>query len=219
MNTFNERFKIAYARSDLSQHQLAKAVGVSQPAINKLVQGTSKSFRKIPELARALNVNLEWLSSGIGDSGLDDQKFQLVGALKTGAVEVKGKAIIGENGTGTFEIDESLNGYLKFYSDDPNAFGLRVSGDFMFPRINSGEFIVIEPTITPAPGDEVVIRLKDGRNMIKKLEYYRGFEYRFTSINQYNPPITINDSSVDKVMYIAAIIKSTGFIEVLWCYK
>ncbi len=84
MNTFNERFKIAYARSDLSQHQLAKAVGVSQPAINKLVQGTSKSFRKIPELARALNVNLEWLSSGIGDSGLDDQKFQLVGALKTG---------------------------------------------------------------------------------------------------------------------------------------
>lgn len=212
MNTFNERFKIAFDKSGLSQHDLAKAVNVSQPAIRKLVAGESKSFRKISELAQALKVNLEWLSSGKGNSGLDDQQFEFIGTVKNGAVKVKGEAVMGAYGA--FEMDESLNGYLKFYSDDPSAFGLRVKGDSMFPRINSGEFVVIEPKVMPASGDEVFVRLKDGRNMIKKLEYHRDSEYRFTSINQDHPPITINDDLVDKVMYVAAIVKSSRFIDV-----
>ncbi|XKM12690.1 S24 family peptidase [Orbaceae bacterium ac157xtp] len=212
MNTFNDRFKIAFEKSGLSQHELAKAVKVSQPAIKKLVSGESKSFRKISELAQALKVNLEWLSSGNGNSGLDDQQFEFIGTLKEGAVEVKGWAVMGANGS--FEMDESLNGYLKFYSDDPEAFGLRVRGDSMFPRINSGEFVVIEPMVIPISGDEVFVRLKDGRNMIKKLEYCRDSEYRFTSINQDHPPITINTELVDKVMYVSAIVKSSRFIDV-----
>lgn len=212
MNTFNERFKIAYAKSNLSQHELAKAVGVTQPAIYKLVKGESKSFRKIPELARALNVNLEWLFSGIGDSGLDEQKFQLVGALKTGAVKVRGVAVMEANGT--FKMDELSNGYLKFYSDDPNAFALKIKGDSMFPRFNSGEFVVIEPNIKPCSGDEVLVKTKDGCNMIKKLECHRNCTYRFTCVNQEHPPITLDENQVDKIMFISAIVKSTKYLDI-----
>jgi phage repressor protein C with HTH and peptisase S24 domain len=212
MNTFNDRFKIAFNKSGLSQHDLARSVNVSQPAIRKLVAGDTKSFRKISELAQALKVNVEWLSSGHGDSGLDVPQFEFMGAVKSGAVKVKGEAVMGANGA--FEMDESLSGYLKFYSDDPAAFSLRVKGDSMFPRINSGEFVVIEPQVVPASGDEVFIKLKDGRYMIKKLEYLRNREYRFTSINQDHPPITISSELVDKVMYVSAIVKSSRYIDV-----
>lgn len=64
MSTFNDRFNEAFKKSGLSQHQLADLVKVSQPAIKKLVSGETKSFRKIAELAKALNVDLNWLSTG-----------------------------------------------------------------------------------------------------------------------------------------------------------
>lgn len=43
------------------------------------------------------------------------------------------------------DMVEYRGGWLKIYSDDPNAYGLRVRGDSMWPRIQSGEFVLIEP--------------------------------------------------------------------------
>ena len=114
---------------------------------------------------------------------------------------------------GAFQMNEDFNGRLKFHSDDPNAFALKIKGDSMFPRINSGEFVVIEPNIEPCSGDEVLVRTKDGSNMIKKLEFHRDCTYRFTSINQNHPPITLDEDMVEKIMFVSAIVKSVRYLD------
>ena len=67
MKTFAERLKMAMEAAGMSQEQLGQRVGVSQPAIAKLVSGRAKSSRKSLEMAIALRVSPEWLVNGTGD--------------------------------------------------------------------------------------------------------------------------------------------------------
>lgn len=50
----------------MSQGALAKASGVAQPTIWRLTSGNARGSTKIVEIANALGVNSEWLSTGIG---------------------------------------------------------------------------------------------------------------------------------------------------------
>lgn len=207
-----DRLTLAMRIKNISQATLGEGIGVSQTTIWKLMNGKTSSNRKLYEIADYLNINLNWLVSGDGEMENSQQKNEIeyVGNIKEGSIKVKGAAIMGTNDV--FQMDEGFNGRLKFHSDDPNAFALKVQGDSMFPRINSGEFVVIEPNIIPRSGDEVLVRTKDGRNMIKKLEFHRDYVYRFTSVNQDHPPITIDENQVDKVMFISAIVKSIRYL-------
>lgn len=207
-----DRLTLAMRIKNISQAALGEGIGVSQTTIWKLMNGKTSSNRKLYEIADYLNINLNWLVSGDGEMENSQQKNEIeyVGNIKEGSIKVKGAAIMGTNDV--FQMNEDFNGRLKFHSDDPNAFALKVQGDSMFPRINSGEFVVIEPNIIPRSGDEVLVRTKDGRNMIKKLEFHRDYVYRFTSVNQDHPPITIDENQVDKVMFISAIVKSIRYL-------
>ncbi|HGJ5883292.1 MULTISPECIES: XRE family transcriptional regulator [Arsenophonus] len=77
MNTFAERLKAALNSAGMSQEQLAKIVGVSQPAIAKLISGKAKSSRKAFDLALALKINPIWLIHGQGSmhSSVDDSNI------------------------------------------------------------------------------------------------------------------------------------------------
>ncbi|WP_323865659.1 XRE family transcriptional regulator [Xenorhabdus cabanillasii] len=57
---------MALDAAKMSQEQLAQKVGVSQPAIAKLVSGKTKSSRKSLEIALALGINPAWLVNGTG---------------------------------------------------------------------------------------------------------------------------------------------------------
>lgn len=209
-----ERLSLAMRIKGISQATLGEGVGVSQTTIWKLMNGKTNSNRKLYQIADYLQINLDWLVSGTGEMETHQSKTEIeyIGRLKEGTILVKGEAIMGADGA--FQMDEDFNGRLKFYSDDPNAFALKVKGDSMFPRINSGEFVVIEPNIVPCSGDEVLVRTKDGRNMIKKLEFHRDYMYRFTSINQDHPPLTLDENQVDKIMFVSAIVKSSRYVDV-----
>jgi phage repressor protein C with HTH and peptisase S24 domain len=127
------------------------------------------------------------------------------------AVPVVGKAQLGNDGffeeTGfpTGHGDE----YLDINTKDKNAYGLRVVGSSMMPRIRSGEYVLIEPGHPYHAGDEVMVKTADGRAMIKEFIYHRDGHYRFDSVNSNHPPIIIEESQVDKIHYVAAILKSS----------
>lgn len=209
-----DRLTLAMRIKGVSQATLGEGVGVSQTTIWKLMNGKTSSNRKLYEIADYLKINLNWLVSGDGEMENSQPKNEIeyIGNIKEGTIIVKGEAIMGTDGA--FQMDKDFNGRLKFHSDDPHAFALKVKGDSMFPRINSGEFVVIEPNIVPCSGDEVLVRTKDGRNMIKKLEFHRDCVYRFTSINQDHPPITLDENQVDKIMFVSAIVKSARYLDV-----
>ena len=208
-----DRLTLAMRIKGISQAALGEGVGVSQTTIWKLMNGKTSTNRKLYEIADFMKVNLGWLISGDGEMENNHQKNEIeyIGNIKEGLIIVKGEAIMKTDGA--FQMNEDFNGRLKFHSDDPNAFALKIKGDSMFPRINSGEFVVIEPNIEPCSGDEVLVRTKDGSNMIKKLEFHRDCTYRFTSINQNHPPITLDEDMVEKIMFVSAIVKSVRYLD------
>lgn len=127
----------------------------------------------------------------------------------------KGKYVpvvgIGRGGPdGYLSIDDHPAGdgdcYIYTYSSDPNAYGIRVRGDSMRPRIKSGEYIVAEPNVEAQPGDDVVVRLHDGRSMVKEFLWQRDDELSFGSVNNGYPPITLQRSEIESIHRVAAII-------------
>lgn len=133
--------------------------------------------------------------------------------VKTGSVPVVGKAMLGPEGY--FEaIDYPVGhgeGFLNIYSSDPEAYGLRVVGNSMNPRIKNNEFVLIEPNREYVAGDEVLVKTAKGQAMIKEFIYYRDGQYRFDSVNADYDPIFIHEDEVEDVQYVGAIVKSSRF--------
>lgn len=66
MSTLKDRLAEARTEAGLSQAQLAKAVGAGQSTIASIENGRNKGSSLFLDLARALNVNVEWLMDGAG---------------------------------------------------------------------------------------------------------------------------------------------------------
>lgn len=87
MKTFAERLNAAMSSAGLSQAQLAEMVGISQPAIQKMSSGKTNGTRKMVELAHALKVRPEWLSSGIGSMRTDSNESNISPENSWGSID------------------------------------------------------------------------------------------------------------------------------------
>lgn len=182
---------------------LAPALGVS---VAELISGTN-SQQLVPALVNLDPHILTWAPKKAGSV------VRPIGPTKEGVVPVVGTAKLGMDGY--FEaLDFPVghgDGYLHIYSDDPNAYGLRVIGDSMHPRIKSGEYVLIEPNKIYITGDEVMVQTHDGRSMIKEFIYLRDGVYRFDSVNQDHSPLHLDQNEVSKVHLVGGILKSSRF--------
>lgn len=61
---FSDRLELAMKEAGHTQGSLAKAVGMAQSSVWKLVSGGAKGTRKLVDIARVLDVRPEWLSDG-----------------------------------------------------------------------------------------------------------------------------------------------------------
>ena len=215
---FSRRLAQACKEAGLDEHgrgmAIARALKMSSKGVSKWLNAESLPRQeKMNALAKYLKTDLVWLQHGEpkGAESQRDGQISYAGKLKFGVVRVVGEAVLGVDGA--IEMTEQPDGWLKIYSDDPEAFGLRVKGDSMWPRIKSGEYVLIEPNTKVRSGDEVFVRTADGHNMIKILGYERDGEYQFTSINQDHRPITLPFHEVSTVEYVAGILKQSRHID------
>ena len=191
--------------------QLATAIDSDVGNISRLernIQGYSEST--LTKIAAALGVTVADLFSGTTTQQQDDN-VEFVGFVPNGMVKVVGEAFLGIDGA--VDMIEALEGWVQIYSDDKDAYALKVKGDSMWPRIQSGEYVVVEPNTVVRSGDEVFVRTVEGKNMVKILNKTRDGSYQFTSVNNTHPPITVDPREVEKMHYVAAIVKPTKFID------
>lgn len=131
-------------------------------------------------------------------------------------VPVVGKAMLGTDGY--FDaLDYPAghgDGYIDIVSSDPNAYGLKVVGNSMHPRIKNGEFVLIEPNHPYRTGDEVLIRTTDGRSMVKEFIYHRDGQYRLDSISDGYPPLFLDEQLIENIHYVAAILKPSKYLDI-----
>lgn len=152
MNTFSERLIMAMNAAGLSQGQLAEKVGLSQPAIQKMTSGKTTGSRKMVELANALGVRPDWLSSGEGAMSDDGQKptakrvDSRESVYRVDVLDLRVSA-----GPGTYMISDAIEVLhaIEFTTEYARSlFGNRpddevkvmtVDGDSMSPTLNSGD--------------------------------------------------------------------------------
>ncbi|EAA6691744.1 helix-turn-helix transcriptional regulator [Salmonella enterica subsp. enterica serovar Kottbus] len=149
--------------SGLSQAQLAEMVGISQPAIQKMSSGKTSGTRKMVELANALKVRPEWLSSGVGEmryqegpepsnireSSLKATVWEDMNRDSEEFVEIPLLNVSLSAGNGSCELEESSDFalvfrryYLKKMGVSESAAKLvRVSGQSMEPTLNDGDVV------------------------------------------------------------------------------
>jgi transcriptional regulator with XRE-family HTH domain len=233
METLGSRIKRLRKQKGFSQKLLAEECGwSSQSRIGNYESDLREpNLTDLTLLAPALGVSVAELISGTDSqqlfSALPNQAPQTLtvapiksgsvvrpmGPTKEGVVPVVGTAKLGMDGY--FEaLDFPVghgDGYLQIYSDDPNAYGLRVIGDSMHPRIKSGEYVLIEPNKMFITGDEVMVQTLDGRSMIKEFIYLRDGVYRFDSVNLDHSPLHLEQNEVSRVHLVGGILKSSRF--------
>lgn len=208
--------------------EVARALNQSQQVINNWERrGISKAG--MLKAQGALGCSATWLETGIGpmttapgvaSAELTDESGRLdpeLGAFedtnhrrlpKGRRIPVVGQAQGGPDGYISIHDypPEHSDGWIVLPSQDPAAYGLRVRGDSMRPRIKSGEFILVEPSFEAQPGDDVVVKFDDGSAVAKELLWVRDDEVCLGSINNGVPPMTRPLSSVLTIHRIAAII-------------
>lgn len=215
------RLKLIYSskRKELgiNQEDIAEKLGVNQSAVSHYLNGVNPlNPNAVAAFAKILQVHAGEISPSIANQIMSlaqstDDEIEYIGEMPSGTVKVIGEAVLGIDGA--VDMMEEHNGWLKIYSDDKDAYGLKVKGDSMWPRIQSGEYVVVEPNTSVRSGDEVFVRTVDGHNMIKVFNKTRDGDYQFTSINNAHKPITLDPSQVDKMHYVAAIVKPTKYID------
>jgi len=113
--------------------------------------------------------------------------------------------------TGGFVEIELAGGRVEFASDDPDAFAVRCVGDEMAPRIEHGEFVVVEPGRAPLPGRDVYVRTLDGKVAIRRLAYERDGRVWLECINMRHPLLAIDVDQLAAIHPVVARVESFRF--------
>jgi phage repressor protein C with HTH and peptisase S24 domain len=99
------------------------------------------------------------------------------------------------------------DGFVSYPAKRSNAYALRVQGDSMRPRIKPGEFVIVEPDLPCNPGDEVIVKTKSGKAMVKVLHSRRGGFIELLSLNDDHKPMTVNVEDIEFVHHVTGIAK------------
>ncbi|EBP0013166.1 helix-turn-helix domain-containing protein [Salmonella enterica] len=210
---WNELVKARMKEAGVTQEKLGEMIGKTQGAVAHWLNGRREpALQDIANMMKALGIDeLKLTSDGTINSKVPADTLEFAGQPKNGYIPVRGEAWMGSDGE--FDMVEIEDGWIQMYSGDPDAFALRVKGDSMFPRINAGEYVVVEPNATVSPGLDVFVRTFSGKNLIKRLGYDRNGTYQLLSVNQAHPPLTIEHGLVSHIYAVAAIVTSARYLD------
>lgn len=177
-----------------------------------LTDGGPISLEDAVAVQNAFGYNSAWVVARIGDKRAaiphnDEYRPRAIGRRK--ALAVVGMAQLGDNGFWA-DIEHAVghgDGYIDWPTSDPDAYALECAGESMRPRIKPGEFVIVEPNHPIQPGEEVLVKSKDGRVMVKEFAYKAQGRYTLLSINESHGKITLHEDEIEKIHYVAGIAK------------
>jgi len=166
-----ERIKEAIAHSGKTQAQIAAETSKSAGAVTQWLDGTTKSLRAdtAAALERATGYRAAWLVTGKGPKLVDVQN---VGPADLGAHRIPLISYV-QAGVWTGVVDNYQPGDAEdFLLTDlelsGSAFALEIKGDSMLPEFKPGDRVIIDPNVSPQPGDFVVAKNGEEEATFKK---------------------------------------------------
>lgn len=165
----------------MTQKTLGDAVGVSQAAIQKIETGRAAQTTKLLDIAKALRVRPEWLSSGTGTmraDGEDDKKPSHINH-DVFRVDILDLAVSAGPGVVNQEFVEILRSVeyapaeARHMFDGRKAENIRiinVRGDSMSGTIEPGDLLFVDISVKSFDGDGIYAFLYDETAHVKRLQ-------------------------------------------------
>ena len=97
------------------------------------------------------------------------------------------------------------DGYVPTHSAGPRAYGIKGTGDSMFPAIRNGWYVVCDPDAEPVPMEFVQVCLKDGRCTIKEFIGIHNDVLSLIAVNG-GERLTFNMDEVESITAITDIV-------------
>ncbi|MBY0320957.1 MAG: helix-turn-helix domain-containing protein [Reyranella sp.] len=213
MTTLGERVREERRAKGWSQAELARRVSnagyqMTQGGIAQIERRGETEPKSIVQLAQALGVSVHWLQSSRGDktAGIaagDSEQLSILPAGRSG--RGAGASSAAPGGRQRLQVFASAQGGkegaivlsnepVSWLPRDPrlegvtDAYGCFVSGESMEPAYEKGNILLVNPSVQPEPGDDVVFMRedKDGQRyvLIKRLVKVNAQNW---TVKQYNP--------------------------------
>lgn len=205
--TIGERIKKLRKSLNLTQKDFAKRAGISSASqICDFEKGLrSPSSKTIIRIAKAFNINPNWLLTGETDKKLIPT-FILENTQEQKAKKLMPIPVINEVPAG-YPAYPDIDDYVRTYIYLPNvpkkSFGLFVNGESMEPEIFDGDIVILNPTIERIKkGDLGVFRVNMEVSLKRYLPTEKGIFLQ--PANQKFAPIFV--SSEDECELIGKVI-------------
>lgn len=153
--------RIKSAREDLklTKRELAKRIGVHESSINKYEKGlVDIPLSKISELSRVLNVTEAYLMGWEDEQKLQGLKIPVLGTVAAGVPISAVEDILDYE-----EVPQSWESQGEF-------FALKIKGDSMEPRMESGDVVIVKQQPDANSGDTVIVLVNGDDATCKKLQ-------------------------------------------------
>lgn len=183
MTTLQDRIARLMAETGKTVGEIADIAGVSSSAVTQWKDGPTKSLKTAPatKLAAATGFSAMWIATGVGPEKSGIAPFDV--NVKPAPPGMRAYPVISKVQAGRVkEIAcpyEPGDGFaVEFGEDDASewAFFLEIEGDSMLPDFRSGDRVLIDPDVSPRPGDYVAARNTKEEATFKK--------YRVRGINE-----------------------------------
>lgn len=194
----------------MTQPELAAKAQVAQGTIGNIETGARKRPRNLLSIAAALGVEPGWLETGKEPmhtalraaaappgTPVPHSSFRKIWAIGRGSGGAMPERIWGDDG----HLADVSDLYSEEGSSDADAFLAEVRGNSMYPKFENKNFALVEPNTPVDIEDCVLVRLKDGQTLLKRLLSRRNG----IVLGSYNEPQILNyeESDVTWMYYVA----------------
>jgi repressor LexA len=211
--TIGERLRTAREQKELDQTGLAEKIGVVARTLQRWEKGEQvPDAVSIMKIAKATNVQANWLLTGDGDAytlaAPPDNVYQFHTAVRRRVklVDLPLVSAVPAGKVATMFHPDYVDNYVTVDDvKDPQAFALKVKGSSMAPRIEDGDIVVVSPQQEAHNGDICVVRVNE-EDTLKKVKF-EGNYIHLIPLNSDFEPVTVKKKDVNFVWKVVKLIK------------
>lgn len=188
MPSRGQQIRIAREARGWSQADLARKVGISQPAIKKIEADETKRSRYLADIERILELPADAVAEPMSGRIHSPVTLPVESASTLGILPVYAAA---EGGSGALILSTDPIDYMP--RPDPLAhakggYGILVIGDSMVPAFEPGDTLLVNPALPPMRDTDVVLYYQGGGEVKVTIKRLLRFTDTHWWLRQWNPP-------------------------------
>lgn len=203
----------------MTQKALGEAVGISQAAIQKIETGKASQTTRLLDIATALRVRPEWLSSGDGVMKESNQSYAESVRSNPEVFRINildldfsaGPGIVNQEFVEILHSVEYAPAEARHMFDGRKAENIRiinVRGDSMSGTIEPGDLLFVDISVKSFDGDGIYAFLYDDTAHVKRLQKMKDKLLVISDNKIYTPWDPIEKDEMNRVFVFGKVIGS-----------